>query len=111
MRRKEAYVRLNALMTQLASTSSSPNASLSAGRPANSAFKLYESRALAVQNMAKRRYRRALDIWARGVEAEYFSLVGSRGGVCEISWSGMAASEEAVAVIGLSMNADADDPR
>ena len=55
--------------------------------------------------------RRALDIWARGVEAEYLSLVGSRGGVCEISWSGMAASEEAVAVIGLSMNADADDPR
>ena len=62
MRRNDAYVSSKPLMTQLASTSLSPNAFLSAGKPAKSALRLYASSRLAMQKIAKRKYRRALEM-------------------------------------------------
>ena len=80
MRKNEAYVSSNALMTQLASTSSSPNASLSAGRPANSAFRLYESMRFATQKMEKRKHRRAFDMRTRGASRSDGSSVSTAAG-------------------------------
>ena len=62
MRRNDAYVSSKPLMTQLASTSLSPNAFLSAGSPAKSALRLYASSRFAMQKIAKRKYRRALEM-------------------------------------------------